>query len=116
MGQSSANGKGRIEIFNNRLWGTICSDGWDIKDARVACRQLGYPDVIRSLSGGQVPFGSGRIWLAHVACTEKELSITSCSHHDWGKHECPHSEDAGVECSTTGKTVKNNFFRSAQKV
>ncbi|XP_028399341.1 deleted in malignant brain tumors 1 protein-like [Dendronephthya gigantea] len=101
QGPMSVNGTGRVEILHDGQWGTICDHGWRIKDARVACRQLGYPDVVRSLHGNEVPTGSGRIWLAHVACNGKEPNITSCSHHGWGNHFCTHSEDAGIECSNT---------------
>ncbi len=36
---------GRLEIFINNQWGTVCSDGFDIADADVACRQLGYDEA-----------------------------------------------------------------------
>lgn len=34
---------GRLEIFANNAWGTVCTDYWSRYDAQVACRQLGFP-------------------------------------------------------------------------
>ena len=33
---------GRLEIFLDNQWGTVCDDGFDANDATVACRQLGF--------------------------------------------------------------------------
>ena len=103
-GSLRKNGTGRVEIFHNGTWGTICDDGWDIKDAWVACRQLGFLDI-RALSGGDIPSGSGKIWLDQVDCRGIESNIASCSHNGWGNHDCSHSEDAGVECGRPGRTT-----------
>ena len=108
QGPLSANGTGRVEVLYDGQWGTICDDEWDMRDARVVCRQLGYPDALRALRSDQIQFGSGRILLDDVSCTGTEHSITSCSHRGWGINDCTHSEDAGVQCSAPGNVPENN--------
>ncbi|NXP76163.1 DMBT1 protein, partial [Ramphastos sulfuratus] len=90
---------GRVEVLHEHQWGTICDDSWDLKDAKVVCRQLGCGTAVST--PGQAHFGQGQdpIWLDEVECTGLELSLSQCSHKSWGLHNCNHEEDAGVVCS-----------------
>ena len=113
QGPSSANGTGRVEVFYHGQWGTVCDDSWDINDAHVVCRELGYK-YARAIRSGGASVGSGRIWLDEVNCDGNEESLSGCSHGGWGDEDCSHSEDAGVECFNTGllnfKQISINTF------
>ena len=88
---------GRVEIYVRGQWGTVCEDSWDINDARVVCRQLGYSHAINTSSIGQE---SGKIRMNDVDCEGTECSIFNCSHNEMRNHNCRHSQDAGVTCGT----------------
>ena len=34
--------EGAVEVCVNRIWSAVCPAGWDVKEATVVCRQLGY--------------------------------------------------------------------------
>ncbi|NXK99310.1 MARCO protein, partial [Mesembrinibis cayennensis] len=87
--------RGRVEIFHQGSWGTICDDGWSTQDATVVCRMLGYSLAVSAFTATA---GTGRIWLDDVNCSGTERSIFDCPKPDWGVNNCSHSEDAGVEC------------------
>ncbi|XP_054848823.1 deleted in malignant brain tumors 1 protein-like [Eublepharis macularius] len=90
---------GRVEIFHEELWGTICDDNWDLDDAKVVCRYLGCGTAISAPRGSRFGEGSGPIWLDGINCTGTENAISKCPAKEWGQHDCTHSEDAGVICA-----------------
>lgn len=91
--------EGRVEIFYQGQWGTVCDDIWDLKDATVVCRQLGYPVAIRKSTLAEFGRGSGPIHLDNVNCAGDEAMLHQCDANDFGDNDCGHSEDAGVVCS-----------------
>ncbi|XP_062830370.1 deleted in malignant brain tumors 1 protein [Anolis carolinensis] len=92
---------GRVEVFHNDTWGTICDAGWDLQDAQVVCSQLGCGKASKALGGAHYGQGSGPIWLENINCTGDESSLKECQKGIWGEHSCSHSQDASVECSGT---------------
>uniref|UniRef100_A0A3Q1I898 SRCR domain-containing protein n=1 Tax=Anabas testudineus TaxID=64144 RepID=A0A3Q1I898_ANATE len=90
---------GRVEIYYNNIWGTACDNGWDLNDASVVCRELGYGAALGAFSLASSGEDTGQIWLDDVDCSGNESSLTECQHNGFGKHNCRHSKDAGVVCS-----------------
>ncbi|XP_046728640.1 antigen WC1.1-like [Silurus meridionalis] len=94
---------GRLEVYHNATWGSVCDDQWNISNAQVVCRQLGCGSV---LSADRFGPGEGTVWLNRVKCRGDEIHLWDC-HHSLKKHtDCSH---AGVTCadvsaSTTSTT------------
>ena len=105
----SWSGEGRVEVFHNGAWGTVCDDHWDLNDAQVVCRSLGYSNASDALMSAHFGQGSGQIWLDDVNCLGHESSIERCSHIGWNIHNCNHGEDASVICSSKYE-YKLNFM------
>ncbi|XP_078614745.1 uncharacterized protein LOC144883920 isoform X1 [Branchiostoma floridae x Branchiostoma japonicum] len=94
--------EGRVEVYHDGQWGTVCDDGWAIEDAHVVCRMLGFGDAQEATTQASFGQGSGQIWLDQVACSGTEASLAACTHNGWGLHDCDHHEDAGVVCTAPG--------------
>ena len=87
--------EGRVEIYYEQSWATVCNDRWGDDDASVICRQLGL-----SSTGQAAKFdhGNGTILLSNVTCVNNESNIFNCSHNGFENHDCNHDKDAGVRC------------------
>ena len=94
--------QGRLEVVYNGAWGTVCDWGWDIFDAQVICRQLGFPSVVVALDGTDTEelygYGDGEIFLYELECEGPEANLAQCLYSVPRYSACVHSNDVGVVC------------------
>ena len=91
--------KGRVEVEIGGLWGTVSDQGWDMNDANVVCRELGYGGMVGAYSGSLFGPGKGPVWMSDFKCEGSETSLAKCNHNDTRVYRnYHHYRDAGVEC------------------
>lgn len=90
---------GRVELWRDGRWGTVCDDQWDLRGADVVCAQLGCGYAL-SVTGqdGSFPPGRGPVHLDELNCTGQEENLWACPAAQ-DESDCGHKEDAGVVCS-----------------
>ncbi|XP_049330407.1 deleted in malignant brain tumors 1 protein-like isoform X5 [Astyanax mexicanus] len=84
---------GRVEVFYNRTWRSVCGKNWDIRDAAVVCRELGCGEAVFK----NVQFGPRSAWMDYVNCSGSESSVKHCRSAGWVEQIC--NRLAGVICS-----------------
>lgn len=75
--------------YQNHEWTRICHDRWDILDAEVTCKQLGYPGAYTSMDASEFGLGASINRLTDVECTGSEIHVTSCRNSGWSSTNCP---------------------------
>ena len=104
--------EGRVELYYQGQWGSVCSSGFDLREANVVCQQLGYPSAARFWRGNHFGQGSGPILLHNVGCYGFESRIDMCYFRQWYSGTC---EASGVTCNDhvpQGEQFIADFWRT----
>ena len=103
--------EGRLEIYYDGAWGTICDDYWNGQEADVACRALGFVASVEDADRYRTAyFGPGsegqEIVLDDLNCRGDESGLLECpSNHPAPRvHNCKHKEDVGLRCLKPGQS------------
>ena len=87
--------EGRLEVYLNGEWGTVCDDKFGLVDAGVACRQLGYPGAAY-ITDKFLPGGGNKV-MDDVACEGSEARLVDCAYN--ASPDCWRVESIGLKCT-----------------
>eukprot|EP00731_Ephydatia_muelleri_P035370 Em0117g11a len=83
-----------MELYYNGSYGTICQIGWDLVDATVVCKSLGYAAALVAMGGAAMVLVQGR--------------------HSHSSDQCAgQAEDAQVICCQLGFSGTSVAFSNA---
>ena len=85
---------GRVEMYYEGEWGTVCDENWNIRHTTVACRQLGYSTSFLSYQHRHYGVGSGPIF--SIDCDGSEGSLFNCTITK--ASICNHHQDVAIIC------------------
>ena len=98
--------KGRVEIYYNNTWGTVCSNSWDQSDSNTVCRQLGYTGATGYYRSLFIGHENAVVWMDYVSCGTYDICLGKCSFNGFGKSRCQHTQDVFVNCTGTRDSEK----------
>ncbi|XP_051561416.1 neurotrypsin-like [Myxocyprinus asiaticus] len=96
---------GTVEVYLNGVWGTICGNGWDDRDAAVVCRQLGQGFRGRARASSLSRLVVSVVHLQTVDCEGQEEELLQCNRSVWNGGECVNHQAAAVSCTPVEASV-----------
>ncbi|ELT93627.1 hypothetical protein CAPTEDRAFT_170020 [Capitella teleta] len=100
LADGGSESEGRVEVFHDGLWGTVCYGTFNQKAALIVCRALGYAGGHSVAFGAFPQINHGPIWIGRLGCHGNESSIMECALMNGETAICNHFQDVGVMCHT----------------
>lgn len=100
---------GNVEVYANGQWRPVCDNLWDVKDAEVVCRQLGFSAVERPRRESYFGSPLSTAIMNNFECIGDEESLLDCNYNDAVENMCGSENTAGVVCKhTEGEIPEQN--------
>ncbi|KAM5151740.1 scavenger receptor cysteine-rich type 1 protein M130-like [Mantella aurantiaca] len=90
--------EGRLEVFYDGVWGSVCGHVMSRHSLSVICKQLscgtrGQLESPLTYGPGTAPY-----WLDRIDCRSQDGSLAECPSAPWGKNNCSAREAAQITC------------------
>ena len=90
---------GLLQMCRNGIWNFACRYLFNLADARVACRQLGFQEFpFPSFCSSPIPGVGPPIYQANFSCRGTEQNYTMCSNFGKGSYFCEQEATVLLRC------------------
>uniref|UniRef100_A0A8C1ZJQ0 SRCR domain-containing protein n=1 Tax=Cyprinus carpio TaxID=7962 RepID=A0A8C1ZJQ0_CYPCA len=86
---------GRLEIYHNQTWMSVCDAAFDQQDAEVVCRELDCGAPVQVLGAAAFGKGSAQMRTQEIQCRGNESHIHLCPTSTLHENTCSHDNDVG---------------------
>ncbi|XP_071111385.1 uncharacterized protein [Haliotis cracherodii] len=98
-------GEGVLELYYEGQWGRVCSTGFGVEEATVACRMLGHNTIGASFTR-HTKTSTPPVILDKVRCLGTELSFNECLHNPLVNVVCSTTTVAGIRCPSAYSQIR----------
>lgn len=77
----------------------MCDNSFDIDDADVICKQVGFATAVSAKRGAHYGEPSGHVWKIDVRCNGHETTLSDCQYGGVGNEFCLQEQYAAVTCA-----------------
>ena len=104
-------GNGRLEVNLDGRWGLVCGDNFDMRDAHVVCKQLGYSEEATINTANRIDDDNTPFLMGNVRCTGVEDDLFDCSYDPI--MACDSKHVAVITCGETPVEVTGSLGQTA---
>lgn len=101
---------GRLEMYINKTFTSVCDEGFTDRSAKVACNILGFPYGKKQCCSALGPHPTSQITVTNVQCRGSERSLDQCPHQTTTKVPCRSGKYVSVYCSKNQIVSKGSMF------
>ncbi|XP_075035216.1 scavenger receptor cysteine-rich type 1 protein M130-like [Mixophyes fleayi] len=97
--------EGRLEIYYNGSWGSVCNNSMTSRSLSVTCKQLGCGLHGHHKIANKYGIEAANSWLDFIDCRSTDRSLSECPSAPWGSIICDRTEVAIIQCERSDRST-----------